>query len=266
MLFGVATRENISSIEEELLRKIQAGESSEYHRGRIIELVSELYENIGLHEDALRVMKEVGLEYKSDYLRLAKALIKRGEAKEAFNQVKNGVRLGEGEKNYALYMLYFELLSRFLTEGKIKGEEVEAEEPINVALDVMSHFRQKTYERIKLFVEKPDEAMLREVIEYAHNVSIARIFINALLSSGKRPEVWLLEKFASNMGKEEIKSYAMKLKDVGASEEAPKIKGELAEDYLYEFVNSNRGLSIYELSKRLGWSTGKVYNIITVLE
>lgn len=44
------------------------------------------------------------------------------------------------------------------------------------------------------------------------------------------------------------------------------IKGEIAEDYLYEFVNAHRGLSIYELSKRLGWSTGKVYNIIKVLE
>jgi len=45
-----------------------------------------------------------------------------------------------------------------------------------------------------------------------------------------------------------------------------KIKGEIAEDYLYEFVNANRGLSIYELSKRVGWSTGKVYHIVKVLE
>jgi len=30
------------------------------------------------------------------------------------------------------------------------------------------------------------------------------------------------------------------------------IKGELAEEYLYEFVNSNRGLSIYDISERLG--------------
>lgn len=45
-----------------------------------------------------------------------------------------------------------------------------------------------------------------------------------------------------------------------------KIKWEIAKDYLYEFVNANRGLSIYELSKRLGWSTGKAYNIIKVLE
>ncbi len=35
------------------------------------------------------------------------------------------------------------------------------------------------------------------------------------------------------------------------------IKGEIAEDSLYEFVNAHSGLSIYELSKRLGWSTGK---------
>ncbi len=109
---------------------------------------------------------------------------------------------------------------------------MEAEEPINVALDMMSHFSQETYERIKLFVEKSDEAMLREVIEYAHNVSIARIFIDALLGSGKRPAVWLLEKFASNMGKEEIKSYAMKLKDVGASEEALKICHEWVSDLI----------------------------------
>jgi len=45
-----------------------------------------------------------------------------------------------------------------------------------------------------------------------------------------------------------------------------KIKGEIAEDYLYEFVNAHSGLNIYELSKRLRWSTGKVYNIIKVLE
>lgn len=57
------------------------------------------------------------------------------------------------------------------------------------------------------------------------NDSTARVFINALLSSGKRPEfaVWLLEKFVSNLRKGEIKSYAMKLKGVGASEEALKI-------------------------------------------
>ena len=78
---------------------------------------------------------------------------------------------------------------------------------------------------INLFVMKSEEKGLKEAIGYVRNDSIARIFINALLSSSKSPEfaVWLLEKFAGSMGKGEIKSYAMRLKGVGASEEALKI-------------------------------------------
>ena len=44
------------------------------------------------------------------------------------------------------------------------------------------------------------------------------------------------------------------------------MKGELAEDHLYEVVNAHAGLSIYELAKRVGWSTGKVYHIVKALE
>ena len=44
------------------------------------------------------------------------------------------------------------------------------------------------------------------------------------------------------------------------------IKGELAEEYLYEFVNVNRGLSIYEISERLGWKAEEVYNMVKRLE
>jgi len=44
------------------------------------------------------------------------------------------------------------------------------------------------------------------------------------------------------------------------------IKGELAEEYLYEFVNANRGLSIYELSERLGWNVEELHAIIERLE
>ncbi len=44
------------------------------------------------------------------------------------------------------------------------------------------------------------------------------------------------------------------------------IKGELAEEYLYEFVNANRGLSIHEISERLGWSAEEVHDIIERLE
>ena len=44
------------------------------------------------------------------------------------------------------------------------------------------------------------------------------------------------------------------------------IKEELAEEYLYEFVNVNRGLSIYEISERLGWKAEEVYNMVKRLE
>lgn len=44
------------------------------------------------------------------------------------------------------------------------------------------------------------------------------------------------------------------------------IEREAAEDYLYEVINAYSGLSIYELAKKLGWSTGKVYDIVKSLE
>jgi len=44
------------------------------------------------------------------------------------------------------------------------------------------------------------------------------------------------------------------------------LRGELAEDYLYEIINAHEGLSIYKLAKLVGWSTGKVYHIVKALE
>jgi len=44
------------------------------------------------------------------------------------------------------------------------------------------------------------------------------------------------------------------------------IKGELAEDVLYEFINANRGLTIYKLSELLRWNTEEVHSIAKRLE
>ena len=44
------------------------------------------------------------------------------------------------------------------------------------------------------------------------------------------------------------------------------LKGERAEEYLYEFVNAQRGLTIHELSKRLGWNAVEVHSIVRRLE
>ena len=44
------------------------------------------------------------------------------------------------------------------------------------------------------------------------------------------------------------------------------LRGIYAEEYIYEFINKHKGLSIYEIAKRVGWSNGKVHNIINSLE
>jgi predicted transcriptional regulator len=44
------------------------------------------------------------------------------------------------------------------------------------------------------------------------------------------------------------------------------LSGDLAEDYLYEVINAHEGLSVYELAKLVGWSTGKVYHIVKALD
>ena len=141
MLFGVATKENIAVIEDELLRMIpESGESFhvEYQRRRILDLISELYEYLGLHGDALRVMIKAGLKNKDDYLRLARALMTEGKDKEAFEYVRAGVRLEEG-RNYALDELYFKLLNQFL--GEKREVEVKEEEMVDTAINLLLSFR-----------------------------------------------------------------------------------------------------------------------------
>jgi hypothetical protein len=44
------------------------------------------------------------------------------------------------------------------------------------------------------------------------------------------------------------------------------LRGDIAEDFLYEYINVHRGLSIYGLAKNLRWSTGKVHGIVERLE
>jgi hypothetical protein len=44
------------------------------------------------------------------------------------------------------------------------------------------------------------------------------------------------------------------------------LRGGIAEDFLYEYINVHRGLSIYGLAQNLRWSTGKVHGIVERLE
>ncbi|MHC1611597.1 MAG: SWIM zinc finger family protein [Candidatus Methanospirareceae archaeon] len=305
MLFGMATKENIAVIEDELLRMIpESGESFhvEYHRRRILDLISELYEYLGLHGDALRVMIKAGLKNKDDYLRLARALMTEGKDKEAFEYVRAGVRLEEG-RNYALDKLYFKLLNQFL--GEKREVEVKEEEAVNTAISLLSyHFESETYELIKgvfekigryeelisaiktrceesvaisvllhdahlddaieraiasttlhpemiievaeaanergkkeeamkltlkalkqgfisvdesvselikLLVKGSNERELKEAIGCVKTVSVAEVFVDALLERSQEYAVRVLERFITEMGKEEIKGYANRL-------------------------------------------------------
>ncbi|MCK4734128.1 MAG: MarR family transcriptional regulator [Methanophagales archaeon] len=44
------------------------------------------------------------------------------------------------------------------------------------------------------------------------------------------------------------------------------IKGEIAEEYLYGFINANRGLSMYKIAERLDWNAEEVHNLVKRLE
>lgn len=44
------------------------------------------------------------------------------------------------------------------------------------------------------------------------------------------------------------------------------MNGKVAEDHLYRYVNVHRDLSLYEVSKKLGWTLGKVQGALKRLE
>lgn len=62
-----------------------------------------------------------------------------------------------------------------------------------------------------LFLKRLDERELKEAVGYVRTVSIAKIFANALLERSQEYAVLVLERFITEMGKEDIKGYAKKL-------------------------------------------------------
>jgi tetratricopeptide (TPR) repeat protein len=163
MLYAVATQENVSSIEAELLRMLPADEDKfhgDVYRRRILDLLTHMYDNMGLHEAAVSVMLEAGLMNPEDYLRLAKALLARGKAQEAFAYVQAGLRVREGEKrDYALSELYFQLVNRFLDDRVATEQAVDLEvvkqEATSTALTLLVYrFDPATYKLIKRVCKK----------------------------------------------------------------------------------------------------------------
>lgn len=214
MLFGVATKENMSLIEEELLKRIPtSGEDFhvKYGRRRILNLLSDLYEALGMQEDTLRVMKEAGLVNEDDYVRMAKALITQGDHEKAYTCVKEGLLIEE-ELDNRLGELYFTLLHRFLSEEK--EVEVHVEEMMTIALDVLSRFNPRRYaiitdvfkkigEHEKLVVtikKRCEEDVVIAVLLYENRIDEA---IEHALSSPTSYSALLIE--VANVAKEEEK-------------------------------------------------------------
>ena len=160
MLYRIVTKENIAFVEEELLRRMPtSGEKHhiDYHRRNILDLISDLYWALGMQEDALRVMKEAGFKNEDDYIRMVRALIKRGEHEEAFHLVREGLRF-ETERDNRLGELYFMLLHQFLLEEKREDIQVNVEEMMTTALRLLSFsfdserysIMREVFERIEL--------------------------------------------------------------------------------------------------------------------
>jgi len=161
LFHGVATRENIARIEEELLKRISllgSRANQEYQRERILNLLQELFQRLDLPEDAVRVIKKAGLRYKSDYYMLANALLTQGKYKEAFNQVREGLDKEDTflPGAYKLDELYFTLLEQLLDRGELTKAETDTEEALRIAMRLLSGFSPK-YETIRKVFEKIGE-------------------------------------------------------------------------------------------------------------
>lgn len=188
MLIGLATKENVSIIEEELLKKMpKSGESYiiEYHRREIVDFLSEIYRGLGMQDDAVRVVTEAGLKTTSDYVCMAKALIDKGEHEKAFGFVQKGLSMKDDEMDTQLGELYFALLQS-LPE---KREDIPVEEAMNAALQELSYsflFDPDIYAIIKDFFEKIGEhKMFISVIKEKCDKNVV---INVLLCENRIDE------------------------------------------------------------------------------
>jgi len=321
MLYGLATEKNIPVIETELLKRIPTSEESshvEYSRRRILELLSDLYRELGMLQDALRVIEEAGLKNVGDYVLMAKVLMDQNEHEKAFDFVREHMFSEEDEIDMRLNDLYFVLLHKVLSEGN--RIEVNAEEAVALALYALSHSVYVNSERykvirdvlkeigeyknfmsfvkekceesvaievllyedyveeaisialssttvypsllievaeaarkkgkikaairltleavkegltvkegftwvdapvdelVKLVVAESDDSVLKEAVDYIHNVGIARLFADSLLEKNQEYMMILLKRFIRHIKKEELLKYATEL-EIGYQKE-----------------------------------------------
>lgn len=155
MLFSIATRETITFIEEELLKRIPTtGEQFhiDYYRKKALNLMIELYGRLDMPEDVLKVIKKVGIENEQDYVRIVKVLAEKSQYEEAFCYVKEGLHRKIGI--YVLGNLYFTILHQGLLKEKRGDIAVNVEEMVTTAVQALSSFNPERYSIIKEIFEK----------------------------------------------------------------------------------------------------------------
>lgn len=150
MLYGIVTEENIQRVEEYMLEKLEEERktaldfSYKYKKEDTLEMLIELYEKLGKHEEKLRLAR-YELVDKEDYARLAEVLQEEKRFEEAFDAVKKGLALlGESRD---LNELYFDIARTLLSQ---KPELIDFNTSLDAALDMMSHyFDKEKYEAAK---------------------------------------------------------------------------------------------------------------------
>ncbi|MBU7009691.1 MAG: SWIM zinc finger family protein [Theionarchaea archaeon] len=132
MLYSVATRENVSFIEEDIFNRITEEGFDEYIRGKLLDILADVYNKLGMYKDSIRITKKAGLKDSNDYLRIALALTGQNDYEKALSYVREGLAKGE---NTQLGELYFTIVASLPEEI-----DVNEKEAMTIALQVLSSY------------------------------------------------------------------------------------------------------------------------------
>lgn len=132
MLHSIATKENVSLIEEDIFNRI-ARKNNEYVRGKLLNVLTDVYNTLGMHKDSIRIIEKAGLRNSKDYLRMGVALLGQKNYEKALSYVREGLAKGGGAP---LGELYFDIVSFLPKEELVKIDK----EAMTIALQVISSY------------------------------------------------------------------------------------------------------------------------------
>jgi uncharacterized Zn finger protein len=148
MLNIMLDKNNIAKAEDYLLKMAKREEESyhdTYMKDNVIEILSEQYARLGMHDETLRLSIS-SLKYIKDYERLALAQMGCEKYEDALLTIKKGLKLPK-ENNYKLCGLYFEVANILIHK---KPDLIEYDLALKCAIDIISwRFDEEKYEIMK---------------------------------------------------------------------------------------------------------------------